>query len=65
MKPRLFIALFSAVFLAMLGASALAEATQLTGKSANSTQLKADEKRTKQLRHGYIKHDGNKVYYYW
>ena len=47
--------------LAIMAAPAEAAASQIAGV----TEMKADEKRVKKLRHGYIKYDGNKVFYYW
>lgn len=65
MKSRLFVAMLSVLALTAALAAVPAEAAKLADHEANITQLKADEQRVKKLRHGYIKHDGNKVYYYW
>ncbi|SMC75299.1 hypothetical protein [Sporomusa malonica] len=65
MKSRLLVAALSVVVFTMVAIIAPVEAAALSNQDANLTQMKADEKRIKKLRHGYIKYDGNKVYYYW
>ena len=64
MNRKLVIAIVSVLLLTAAGASSLAEAAQ-AARDTGGTELKADENRTKQLRHGYIRYDKNKVYYYW
>lgn len=63
MKYRLLGAILSFVVFAM--AAVPAEAAQLSAQEKTMTSLKADAKRVEKLRHGYIKYDGNKMYYYW
>ncbi|WP_269147936.1 hypothetical protein [Sporomusa sphaeroides] len=41
------------------------QAARQVSRDAGVDQLKADDNRTNKLRHGYIKHAGDKVYYYW
>ncbi|HWR43774.1 hypothetical protein [Sporomusa sp.] len=65
MKSRLLVAVLSVIVFAMATATAPVEAANLSDQDANMAQMKADENRIKKLRHGYIKYDGNKVYYYW
>ncbi|HWR08010.1 hypothetical protein [Sporomusa sp.] len=65
MKSRLLVAALSVIVFAMAAAAAPAEAAKVSNRDADMVQMKADEKRIKKLRHGYIKYDGNKVYYYW
>lgn len=63
MFSRLFVATLSVLVFALAIMAAPAEAA--ASQSADVTEMKADEKRVKKLRHGYIKYDGNKVFYYW
>lgn len=65
MKVRLFVTALSIVVFTMVAIIAPVEAAAVSNQEANLTQVKADEKRIKKLRHGYIKYDGNKVFYYW
>jgi hypothetical protein len=65
MNRKLVVAMVSVLLLTAAGASSRAEAAQSAARNNSGTELKADENRTKQLRHGYIKYDKNKVYYYW
>ncbi|WP_371361451.1 hypothetical protein [Sporomusa rhizae] len=65
MKSRLLVTLLSVSVLTAVIATAPTEAANLAAHEENITQLKADDQRIEKLRHGYIKHDGNKVYYYW
>ena len=65
MKSWLLVAMLSVIVLAGVVAAVPAEAAKVSNQDEAMTQMKADEKRVKKLRHGYIKYDGNKVYYYW
>jgi hypothetical protein len=65
MKSRLLVAALSVVVFSLAAIVAPVEAAKLSNQDANMAEMKADEKRIKKLRHGYIKYDGNKVYYYW
>ncbi|QDR81019.1 hypothetical protein [Sporomusa termitida] len=66
MKSWLLVAiLLSVIVLAGAIAAVPAAAAKGSNQDEDMTREKADEKKGKKLRHGYIKHDGNKVYYYW
>lgn len=65
MKSRLFLAGLSVIIFTMAAMTAPAQAAKNVVQDASITQLKADDNRIKKLRHGYIKYDGNKVYYFW
>ncbi len=65
MKSRLLIAVLSVILFTMAASTAPALAAQVAAQDANMTQMKADDNRVEKLRHGYIKYDGNKMYYYW
>lgn len=65
MKSRLFLSLITAIIFTLSVGTAPGHAAKVVDQDAGVAQLKADDNRTNKLRHGYIKHDKDKVYYYW
>lgn len=51
--------------IAVLTMAAVPVAAATSGATEILTQMQADAKRVDKLRHGYIKYDGNRMYYYW
>ncbi len=65
MKSRLFLSLLSVIAVTLFIGAVPVQAAGQISRDAGVDQLKADDNRTNKLRHGYIKHAGDKVYYYW
>lgn len=65
MRSWVIVAMLSVIVLAGTVAAAPAGAAKASKQDEDRAQVKADEKKVKKPRPGYIRQDGNKVYYHW